>query len=84
MEPTLQYAAIIIVVIKILLDFKLFVRPEKLEKMHGQIMADIENKFLSLQAFKLFKDGVDNNFSELKQGVNDIKNILMNRSNKDE
>ncbi len=82
MKDNLQYAAIAIVVIKVMLDFKLFVRPEKLEKMHGQIMADVENKFLSLQAFKLFKEGVDTNFSELKKGVNDIITILMSRKDK--
>ncbi len=56
----LEYAPLIMVLIAILIQWRLFVSPVELEKKHREIMKDMEDKFVSWAAFKILKETVDN------------------------
>ena len=52
----LQYSPIIVVVIMYLLQLRIVVTPEQLEKKHREIIEDVENKFATLNSVKDLKE----------------------------
>ncbi len=52
MHNILQYSPIIIVVAMYLIQQRIVVTPEQLEKNHREIMDDLENKFATLNSVK--------------------------------
>lgn len=78
-------------IIKSLKDGKCFVTPDELGQAKTEVKTDIENRFLTLEAFAEFKNGIDNQFKtvfhrfdegteqfkEVNRGINDIKNYLL-------
>ena len=68
MEQILQYSPIIIVVIMYLIQQRIVVTPEQLEKKHREILVDVENRFASLSSVKDLKEQV----SDMKEKIDKI------------
>lgn len=73
MEEFLKYAPIIIAVVVYIYQNNLFVRPETLEQKHTQIIKEVEEKFLTLAAFKEFKENV----SDIKEKIDKIYDCII-------
>ena len=73
MENLLIYSPILIAVMAFLIQERIFVRPEQLEKKHREIMDEIEQKFVSLRSFKDLKD----QFSEVKEKIDKMYDLLI-------
>lgn len=58
----IQYSPIIVVIVMYLIQLKIVVTPEQLEKKHREIIFDVENKFATLNSVK-----------DLKEQMGDIK-----------
>ena len=56
MHNILQYSPIIIVVVMYLIQQRIVVTPEQLEKKHREILDDVENKFATLNSVKDLKE----------------------------
>ena len=56
MHNILQYSPVIIVVVMYLIQQKIVVTPEQLEKKHREILDDVENKFATLNSVKDLKE----------------------------
>jgi len=74
----IEYAPFIIVVVVFILQQKIVITPEQLEKKHREILEDIEKKFVSMPAYLGFRDQVLSEFERVNKGINDIKDFLMN------
>lgn len=73
MEQYLPYAPLILMVVVVLIQNRIFVTPEQLEKKHREIAKEVEDRFLSLQVFNEFKS----NFNEMKDKVDKIYEHIM-------
>ena len=73
MENFIEYSPIIVVLLIFLLQHKIFVTPEQLEKKHREIIEEIEEKFVSLNSFKDLKD----QFSEVKEKIDKMYDLLI-------
>lgn len=73
-----HYAPYILIVITVIIQNNLFVRPEQLEKKHREILDDVKKDFVELNAYREFqshvlkeiesiKDDINENISELKE-----------------
>ncbi len=78
MNKIIEYAPIILVVLMFMLQHKIVITPEQLEKKHREILEDIEEKFVSLPAYLGFREQVLNELKRVNDGINDIKDFLMN------
>lgn len=58
----IQYSPIIVVIVMYLIQLKIVITPEQLEKKHREIIFDVENKFATLNSVK-----------DLKEQMGDIK-----------
>jgi len=56
MHNILQYSPVIIVVVMYLIQQRIVVTPEQLEKKHREILDDVENKFATLNSVKDLKE----------------------------
>ncbi len=56
MHNIFQYSPIIIVVVMYLIQQRIVVTPEQLEKKHREILDDVENKFATLNSVKDLKE----------------------------
>lgn len=77
MDRFIEYAPIVGLVFMFFLQNRLFVTPEQLERKHRQILADMDNKFVSLPAYKDFRDTLDIRLNAIDDNLNDVKNYLM-------
>lgn len=73
MEHLLQYSPIIIVVIMYLIQQRIVVTPEQLEKKHREILEDVENRFASLSSVKDVKEQV----SDMKEKIDRIYECII-------
>lgn len=71
----LQYAPTIIVVFLFLVQHRLVVRPEELEKKHREILLEAETRFASIQSFKDLKE----QFFEMKEKIDKIYDCVINK-----
>lgn len=85
-EIIIQYAPIIIVVIAFCFKHKIFITPEQLQQERKEIIKEVEEKFLSLVAFREFEKRIDNNFEnnskrfdKIDENLEHIKDILIKR-----
>lgn len=58
METFLQYSPIIVVIMVFLIQQRVVVTPEQLEKKHREILEDVEERFASLNSVKDLKEQV--------------------------
>ena len=69
-----QYAPWIMAFLIIIWQNNIFVRPEQLEKKHREILDDIKEKYVEINAYKEFQNHI---YSKLDE----IKEILMRHQN---
>ena len=81
MDKFFEYAPLLIVVIMFLIQHKIFVTPEQLEKKHREILGDCDSRFVLISVYLEFKEQIIYDLKELKEGVNEIKQYLL--TNKD-
>ena len=73
MENLLHYSPIIIAVMVFLIQQRVVVTPEQLEKKHREILNDIEEKFVTLNSFNDLKD----QFSDMKEKIDKIYDCII-------
>ena len=73
MENLLQYSPVIIVVIMYLIQQRIVVTPEQLEKKHREILEDVENRFASLSSVRDVKEQV----SDMKEKIDRIYECII-------
>ena len=73
MENLLHYSPIIIAVMVFLIQQRIVVTPEQLEKKHREILNDVEEKFVTLNSFNDLKD----QFSDMKEKIDKIYDCII-------
>lgn len=75
MESLIPYSPIVIVVIIFLIQLKMIVTPEQLEKKHREILEDVETRFATNQSVKDLKEQV----CEIKDKVDKIYDYIIKK-----
>lgn len=70
-----EYAPLILVILMIFLNYKIFVNPVDLEKKHREILDDIEKKYAS----KTTVEELRSQFHDMADKIDKIYNILLKR-----
>ncbi len=73
MEILLHYSPIIIAITVFLIQQRIIVRPEQLEKKHREILQDAENRFATLNSVKDLKE----QFSDMKEKIDKIYDCII-------
>lgn len=73
MHTLLYYSPVIVVVVCFLVQQKIVVTPEQLEKKHREIIKDTEQKFVTIDSYHDLKS----NFSEMKEKIDKIYDCLI-------
>lgn len=73
MENILHYSPILIAVMIFLIQQRIVVTPEQLEKKHREIIEDVEEKFVTINSFKDLKE----QFSEMKDKIDKIYDCII-------
>ena len=73
MDSLLHYSPIIVAVMIFLIQQRIVVTPEQLEKKHRVIIEDIEEKFVSIHSFNDLKE----QFSEMKEKIDRIYDFII-------
>lgn len=73
MEQFIQYSPILIAVIIFLIQHKIVVTPEQLERKHREIIEDVEERFVTINSFHDLKE----QFSEMKDKIDKIYEQIM-------
>ncbi len=73
MEKFLYYAPILVVVLIFLINERIVVTPEQLEKKHREILKDIEKRFTTINSF----DGLKSQFTDMKDKIDKIYDCLI-------
>ena len=83
MENIEQYAPYVVILLVFFLQNGIFVRPEQLEKKHREILNDIKEKYVEINAYKEFQNHIYSKLDELTGALDDLKEILMRRRKND-
>ena len=75
MEKIIEYAPIIIVIILFLIQNRVVVTPEQLEKKHREILDDVSRKYATQSIVNELK----NQFHDMADKINKIYDILIDR-----
>ena len=73
MNELLHYSPIIVAVIIFLIQQRIVVTPEQLERKHREILEDAEKKFASLNSHNDLKQ----QFSDMKEKIDKIYDYIM-------
>ncbi len=73
MESLLHYSPVLIAVMVFLIQQRIIVTPEQLEKKHREIIEDVEDKFVSIHSFIDLKE----QFSEVKDKIDKIYDCVI-------
>ena len=73
MESLLNYSPVLIAVMVFLIQQRIIVTPEQLEKKHREIIEDVEDKFVSIHSFIDLKE----QFSEVKDKIDKIYDCVI-------
>lgn len=76
MDKFVEFAPLIIVVLCFLLQHRLFVTPEELERKHRSILQDVENRFATLHSFNDLKE----QFGEMKEKIDKIYDFIIKKT----
>jgi hypothetical protein len=82
MQDLAPYAGIILVVFLFLLNNRLFITPEQLEKKHREIIADFEQKRKDCECKFASKDSLEDikdQFRNMSEKIDKIYDILLNK-----
>lgn len=77
------YAPYIVILLMFLWQNNVFVRPEQLEKKHREILADVKDKYVEINAYKEFQNHIYSKLDELTGSIDDLKEMLMHRRKDD-
>ena len=73
MDDLLHYSPIIIAIMVFLIQQRIVVTPEQLEKKHREILEDAENKFATLNSVKDLKE----QFYDMKEKIDKIYDCII-------
>ncbi len=73
MDTFIYYSPIIIAVVIFIIQQRIVVTPEELERKHRQILQEIESKFVTLNSYEDLKS----QFSEIKEKIDKIYDCLI-------
>lgn len=73
MNDLLHYSPIIIAIMVFLIQQRIIVTPEQLEKKHREILEDAENRFATLNSVKDLKE----QFSDMKEKIDKIYDCII-------
>ncbi len=73
MENLLHYSPIIVAIMVFLIQQRIVVTPEQLEKKHREILEDVEEKFVTQHSFNDLKE----QFSEMKEKIDKIYDCII-------
>ena len=73
MEKFLYYAPILVVVLIFLINERIVVTPEQLEKKHREILREIEKRFTTINSF----EGLKSQFTDMKDKIDKIYDCLI-------
>ncbi len=73
MENLIYYSPVIIVVLVFLIQERIVVTPEQLEKKHREILKDVEKKFATINSFEDLKC----QFTEMKDKIDKIYDCII-------
>ena len=73
MDTLIYYSPVIIVVLVFLIQQRIVVTPEELERKHREILKDIEARFVTLNSYEDLK----NQFGEMKEKIDKIYDCLI-------
>ena len=73
MEQFIQYSPVLIAVMIFLIQHKIVVTPEQLERKHREIIEDVEERFVTINSFHDLKE----QFSEMKDKIDKIYEQIM-------
>lgn len=78
-EQLENYAPYVVILLMFLWQNNVFVRPEQLEKKHREILEDIKDKYVEVNAYKEFQNHIYSKLDELTGSIDDLKEMLMHR-----
>ena len=73
MEKFILYSPILIAVMVFLVQQRIVVTPEQLERKHREIMLDIEKKFVTINSYKDLKE----QFTEIKEKIDKMYDVIV-------
>lgn len=73
MEQLLHYSPIIVAIMVFLIQQRIVVTPEQLEKKHREILEDVEEKFVTLNSFNDLKE----QFYDMKEKIDKIYDCII-------
>ena len=73
MEQLLHYSPIIVAIMVFLIQQRIIVTPEQLEKKHREILEDVEEKFVTLNSFNDLKE----QFCDMKEKIDKIYDCII-------
>ncbi len=73
MEQIIQYSPILIAVMIFLIQQRIVVTPEQLEKKHREIIEDVEERFVTINSHKDLKE----QFGEIKEKIDRIYDCVI-------
>ena len=74
MNEILNYSPVIVVVVAVLLQQRMFVTPEQLEKKHREIIDEAQSRFASTHSVILLKEQL----VDMKEKVDKIYDFIIN------
>lgn len=82
-EQMENFAPYIVILLMFIWQNNIFVRPEQLEKKHREILENIKEKYVEINAYKEFQNHIYSKLDELTGSIDDLKEILMKRRRDD-
>lgn len=82
-EQLQNFAPYIVILLMFIWQNNIFVRPEQLEKKHREILEDVKQKYVEINAYKEFQNHIYSKLDELTGSIDDLKEILMKRRHDD-
>ncbi len=73
MDTLIYYSPVIVAVVIFLIQQRIVVTPEELERKHRQILQEIEAKFVTLNSYENLKS----QFTEMKEKIDKIYDCLI-------
>lgn len=73
METVMYYSPVLVVVLVFLIQQRIVVTPEELERKHREILSDIEERFVSRNSY----DELKSQFSDMKDKIDKIYDCLI-------
>ncbi len=73
MDTLLYYSPVIIVILVFLIQQRIVVTPEQLEKKHREILNDVENRFVTINS----PEDLKCQFFEMKEKIDKIYDCLI-------